>query len=112
MKLFIFEPYNWAYCGGAIGIIANTFEDAVDLIVREDRKRAIKEAKKNEWNRPKHMSPEEHVDMYKSYKSKKYFAKTTDNFKKDNYDQWLLTQIIEVKKEEKARVVSDNWNEA
>lgn len=87
MKLFIFEPYEWAYCGGAIGVIANGFKEAVDIIIKEDEKR------------------EEEDRIY----SKKHFARTPNKFKNDHYDQWLLTHVLNVS-EETSRVVFDNWN--
>jgi len=110
MKLFIFEPYSWSYCGGVIGVIANTFEEAVDLIVEEDEQRYLKEKKRIEekWkNTEKRWRP----IASRTYR-KKHFAKSPDKFKKDHYDQWLLTQTFDVPKEKKARVAFDNWNYA
>jgi hypothetical protein len=30
MKLFIFEPYGWTYCNGAIGVIAKDFDQFLE----------------------------------------------------------------------------------
>ncbi len=98
MKLFIFEPYEWAYCGGVIGIISNTFENAVGFIAEEDRKRVAEAEAKGK-------------KAYRNYK-KEYFAKTPNNFKKDHCDQWLLTHTFELSEEEETRIAFDNWNYA
>jgi len=86
--LFIFEPYEWDYCGGAIGAIAGTYVDAVNLITN------IKS-----------------TDGVKRFKSK-MFSKDKRYFKKDHYDQWLLTNTIEIVGPEQSRIVFNNWNYA
>jgi hypothetical protein len=108
MKLFVFEPYNWSYCGGVIGIIAETFEDAVAFIVEKDRQRYLEEKKwiKEKWkNTEKRWRPV----ASRTYR-KKYFAKNSTKFK-GNWDQWLLTNIIDVPNETGTRIAFDNWNE-
>lgn len=101
MKLFIFEPYEWGYCGGAIGVISDTFENAVKFILLEDQKQAGEQAKEGLYD----------MSSYVNYK-KKNFAKNTDTFKKDHWDQWLLTNTLDVPEETEERVVFDNWNYA
>ena len=96
MKLFIFEPYEWSYCGGVIGIISDTFENAVNFIVEKDRKRAIEDKTTGKV-------------AYREYR-KKYFAASSNKFKKDNWDQWLLTHTFEVPEETETRIAFDNWN--
>jgi hypothetical protein len=92
MKLFIFEPYNWDYCGGAIGVISDSFENAVDLIIETNRKLTAES------------------DRIGYEYEKEFFSETPKNFKEDHWDQWLLTEAIKVPDEEKPRVVFDNWN--
>lgn len=82
--LFVFEPYEWCYCGGAIGVIAETYDEAVELIVKSSSK-------------------------YEKYE-RKFFSKSEECFKKDHYDQWLLTDTIEVNSSEQSRIVFNNWN--
>ena len=110
MKLFIFEPYSWAYCGGVIGIIDETYEDAVNLIVEKDRQRYL-EAKKQIEEKYKSTDKRWRPIASRTYR-KKHFAKSPDEFKKDHWDQWLLTQTLEVPEEKKARVAFNNWNYA
>ena len=66
MNLYIFEPYEWAYCGGAIGIIARTFDESVETVVKNGNNR---------------------------YK-RKYFSTNTETFVNDGVNQWLLTYTI------------------
>jgi len=35
MKLFIFEPLDWAYCGGGLVISAESFGNAEALLLKE-----------------------------------------------------------------------------
>jgi len=113
MKLFIFEPYSWAYCGGVIGIIAETYEAAIDLIVGEDLVRAVEEANKEDVRKryPSNYSYDDILESLRSYR-RKHFSKLKKDFKKGHWDQWLLTQTFDVPKEKKARVAFDNWNYA
>jgi hypothetical protein len=88
MKLFVFEPYEWDYCGGAIGAIAETFDEAVDLIVESKRRR---------------------LDDFRGYE-KYHFSRNKNGFTEDHYNQWLLTTELEVSDDSKPEVVFDNWN--
>lgn len=111
MKLFIFEPHNWAYCGGAIGIISDTFENAIKLIVGEDYERALEETE-NDRLHPKYLSFKECLEMNRRYKEE-YFAKNPKKFKKGlGSDTWILTHTFGMPEGEKERVVFDNWNYA
>jgi len=108
MKLFIFEPYKWAYCGGAIGVIHHTFEDAVDLILKEDAERAKKEYKRNEDCGLTSNLNEEDLRYYK----KEYFKQNKEEFVKDGVNQWLLTNEVELsgQYDPEPEVLFDNWN--
>ena len=131
-KLFIFEPYEWSYCGGAIGVIAESFEGAINLIIEEDKKSSLVERaecrkqfehyekmlKNSELETNMRANYEYQRDMnYRRMKDPKvgrtywpkYFAKTPQKFKKDHYDQWLLTHELEVL-EKNPRILFDNWN--
>lgn len=93
MKIFIFEPYKWDYCGGGIVIIAFSFKEAVELIVKET------------------------YDPNNSYTEqqfkKEYFAKDKAEFEDVDreWDTWVLTHEIETT-EVKQRIVMINYNYA
>lgn len=112
MKLFIFEPYEWAYCGGALAIIAESYEKAVEMVIEQDKINAAEYAEHNEWQRGD-TSVEVFIDRFRTYRTH-YFGKDTVAFDatKNDWDQWLLTNSFEVNSEEKPRVVLDNWNNA
>ena len=110
MKLFIFEPYEWAYCGGAIGVVAETYEDAVEFIIENDKQRCLK-AKKRIEEKYKNTEKRWRPIVRRVYR-REYFGKSPEKFKKDQWDQWLLTQTVKVAEEEESRIVFDNWNNA
>ena len=87
-NMFIFEPYNWSYCGGAIIVVADTFEKAVIL---------AKESCEN--------GDYEDDEEYEGI-----FSQEKDDFEKDSWDQWLLTEKFVVIDHREARVVVNNWN--
>ena len=109
MKLYIFEPHEWSYCGGAIGIIAETFDEAVKIVITDDKIQAKQTAQKCKTSSlyTKNLS----VDDHRTYRSK-YFQRNSDGFKKDHSDQWLLTHKIQVTDDEQPRILFDNWNYA
>lgn len=37
MNVYVFEPYNWGYCGGAIVVVAETEQRAKELILTKQR---------------------------------------------------------------------------
>jgi hypothetical protein len=86
IKLFIFEPYDWAYCGGAVGIVAENFEQAVELAIEE-------------------FTDDEGVCDDK-------FQKTTEGFEKDHWSQWLLSDELTIIEDgpPNPRVLFCNWN--
>jgi hypothetical protein len=102
MNLYIFEPYDWDYCGGAIGIIADTFGQAVETIIAADKIQAKHKAK--EWGLSdgscRRYEPE-------------YFQRSKEVFEDEGSDQWLLTHTIPLPATYIIpRVMFDNWNDA
>jgi hypothetical protein len=87
MKLFIFEPYQWEYCGGTIVVIAENYDQAIDLLL--DIKDENGEL---EYGRD-------------------YFSTDPDDFTY-GWDQWLLSQEIELKDNLEPKVIVQNWNYA
>lgn len=84
MNLYIFEPYKWTYCGGAIGVVAEDFEKTVDLIIDNNQD----------------------SDSYRV----EYFQRTPENFRDGMWDQWLLTHDILVNPDRRPGVLFNNWN--
>ncbi len=107
MKLFIFEPYKWSYCGGAIGVLAKSFEDAVTRILVADKERAKKLANKEAWQRGL-MPMEEFINRRRTYK-RDHFSKDKRTFKNNCSGQWLLTNTMGVNLEPISRIVFANW---
>jgi len=108
MKLFIFEPYEWSYCGGAIGVIAPDFESAVDQIMKEDIEQAEEMAAKDSISH--RQTKEQKIERFRNYKPE-YFQRSPEKFKEDHYDQWLLTHEEEMSSQyDIPEVLFDNWN--
>lgn len=102
MNLYIFEPYEWDYCGGAIGVIADTFNGAIEAIIEYDRPRAERMAK--EYDLP--------VDSCRQYKPE-YFQRSTETFEENSDNQWLLNHTIHLPATYIIpRVMFNNWNYA
>lgn len=100
MTLYVFEPYDWDYCGGAIGVVARTFDEAVETIVEAERIRSAPEAK--EWGLQ--------AGSCMRYKPE-YFQRDKKVFERDESDQWLLTNEIYLSEKYIApKVLFDNWN--
>jgi len=97
MKIFIFEPYGWSYCGGACGAIAEDFDQAVQLLVE-------KFAKDNDETFP--WLQKDDCDHR--------FQKVEEGFEEDSCNQWLLTHEVTVVEEGEPnpRVLFNNWNYA
>ena len=109
MRLYIFEPYEWSYCGGAIGIIAETFDKAVEMVIVNDKIQAKREAQ--EHNTSSLHTEKMPVDNYRTYRSK-HFQRDSNVFKKDHWNQWLLTHEIQLADNEQPRILFNNWNYA
>lgn len=88
MKIFIFEPYKWDYCGGGIVVIASSYEKAVEIIVKET-----------------------YNPNFSQQFKKEYFAEDEHDFDgvDRQWDTWLLTHEIETT-EVKQRIVMINFN--
>lgn len=86
MNLYIFEPYKWPHCRGAIGVVAENFEKAVNLIIN------------SKYNQDGDSFQIEH------------FQRTPENLKEDMWDQWLLTHDIPVSPDRQPGVLFSNWN--
>ena len=89
MKIFIFEPYNWDYCGGALVVIADSYEGAIELLMQI----------KNPYNNEPEFG--EHT-----------FYKTEVKDLKERSYQWILSVEFELKGEHKPKVIINNWNYA
>lgn len=87
-NIFIFEPFNWGFCGGAIVVIANTFDQAVHL---------AREACTD-------IDDEEEI-IYDGL-----FSRDQKDMEEDYWDQWLLTGEFKVLDDKNPRVVVNNWN--
>ena len=88
-NMFIFEPYSWSHCGGAIVVIADTFKEAAIL------------AKENCTTDYDRKNGEEYDGV---------FSSETSGLKEDESGQWVLTKKFEVVDNKKHRVVVNNWN--
>jgi len=82
-NIYLFEPYDWAYCSGTIVVIAKTFKHAIILANKK---------------------------YIRSSKEKGTFSKNKKDLEKDSCNQWLLTDSLEVLDDKKPRVVISNWN--
>ena len=99
MKLFIFEPYKWNHCGGAIGVIARTFQEAVNAVIATD---------KFEVWRDMRLGSGLAMRSYRRHQ----FATDPSYFEKPRYHQWLLTHEVIVNGHDRIQVLFDNWNYA
>ncbi len=90
MKLYIFEPYKFDWCGGAIVVVAEDFEQAVDFImeIKNRHGRGLK------------------YDRSRLLKNK-------DNYSWDKsvYNQWVLTHELELAEPHDPGVIVENWND-
>ena len=87
--LFIFTPYNWDYCGGALAVIASTYDEAVDLLLeipgyRENGRLFLRE----------------------------HFSEKPESFPHEASNQWLLTSVLSLDSEyhDESKVVLVNFN--
>lgn len=90
MKIFIFEPYKWDYCGGSIVAIAKDYNSVIKLI----NKHLEKDHKRGKWSFP--------FTPHQFYK---------EDIGPEGTDQWILSEELILKDEnQKSRVVLENWN--
>jgi len=87
IKLFVFESYGCMYFGGAVGVVAENFEQAVDLAVKEFT---------NSNGACEHK-----------------FQKNINGYEEDHYSQWLLSHELTIIEDGKPnpRILFDNWHE-
>lgn len=102
MNLFIFEPHTkWGYCGGAIVVVADHFEEAIDLI------KLIKE----NWSYP----DQEFEFMFKRHN---FYSSVEDfnNLIKPPVSDiayihaWILTHQFKISDDTPKGVIVNNWN--
>ena len=93
--LFIFEPYEWFYYGGAIGVIAETFDSAVDVILEG----AVLRSKGGGYN------------SYKTYSREQFFAsKNSASVDIKFKHKWVVTHKLITIRSGPAMILFDNWN--
>ena len=93
--LFIFEPYEWFYPGGAIGVIAETFDGAVDTILAG----AVLRSKSGGYN------------SYKAYSRKQFFtSKNNASVNTEFKHKWVTTHKLITVRSGPAMILFDNWN--
>ena len=106
--LFVFEPYNWSYCGGAIGVIADSFERAIDLISAEAREQAEVRAKRQIYRLEEdNITMEELIESCMEYR-RGHFARGKEDLEGDS---WVLTNEFDVPAETTARIAFSNYHE-
>lgn len=104
MKIFVFEPFEWNYCGGAIVVIAATEQRAHELI----------------WTHEKQEKDRSNAAMAELGDKVTPFSIETDGAMfapypkiKDRYmetDRWELTGEFPLLNLESERVVTFNYN--
>ncbi len=88
-NLFVFEPFNWPRCAGAIVVIADKFKEAV-ILARDSCTTDIDRKNGDEYDG--------------------VFSQETSGLEHERRGQWLLTKKLQVIDNKKPRVISDNWN--
>ena len=88
-NMFIFEPYNWPRCVGAIVVIADKFKEAA-ILARENCT--------TDYDRK---NGEEYDGV---------FSGETSGLEDEKSGQWILTKKFEVIDNRKPRVVVNNWD--
>ena len=85
-NLYVFEPCEWEYCGGAILVIAKTFEQAIKLAAKSEV-----------------MEGSEFFGL---------FSKNEQELKERNgsCNQWLLTHKFQISDTGEPRVLVNNYN--
>lgn len=105
MKLFVFVPYQWDYCGGALGVVAEDYNEAVSILRAYRERNALYGVtcpsgyvEKNEFRHP--------------YGDRALFMQPSekDLAKKDESNQWILEYSVGVDDTSGSRIVFDNWN--
>ena len=97
MNLYVFVPYEWDYCGGAIGVVASDFDEAVEI---------IKAVKHRQPGTSEERFPYKNHLFIKPEREYEYLAK------EDSWEQWILEYECKTDDDKGPRVVFDNWNNA
>lgn len=104
LKLFIFNPGY--YREGAMGVIAESFEHAVNIIIEADRVKA-REVVRN--LRKSGITSKVAVSEYRNY-YKWHFLKTEKKLEKDDdVNYWFLAHEVELAGDHKPHVLFDSW---
>lgn len=93
MNLYIFEPYKWPYCGGAIVVLHWSLQQAIELIHKQhpNEKDPICETPKEiETVKIRYGDGSENVQGY----------------------GWLLSEVLQVSQTETPRIVAFNYQYA
>lgn len=104
MKLFVFVPYEWSYCGGALGVVAGNYDEAISIL--------------RDYCEPNSLYG---VTCASGYIEKNKFdypyakalfirQEEKDQAEHDESGQWILEYSVEVDDSNSARIVFDNWN--
>jgi len=104
MKIFIFTPFQWSYCGGAIGAVAENYDEAVSIL------RAYKEKDPLYGVECPSGYISEHEYIYPYGKALFIKPGEEDKAEVDETNQWILTYSAEVNDSHGPRIVLDNWN--
>lgn len=88
--LFVFEPYEWFYYGGAIGVIAETFDSAVSEILAS----TVLASKGN---------------RYKAYSREQFFI-SKNSITGDIKHKWFVSHKLITIRTGPVMILFDNWN--
>jgi len=91
--LFIFKPHGWLYYGGAIGVIAETFENAVDIII----------------NTGLNSAPSSKKHKYRAT-SRTQFFRSLNSVAGDANNKWVLAYELTINGTGPEMILFDNWN--
>lgn len=97
MKVWIFEPWEWDYCGGALVIAADTLEACQSLLDKQARKdNAI--SIKNSPPPAGYTREPDWQHLHDKAPTEKFIC-----------NHWLVSHVLDTT-ETKSRVMVENWN--
>jgi len=88
--LFVFEPHEWFYLGGAVGVMAETFDDAVSAMLNS----TVLSSKGNK---------------YKAYHREQFFI-SKNSIAGDIKHKWVMIHRLITNGSGPAMILFDNWN--
>jgi len=91
--LFIFKPHGWLYYGGAIGVIADTFDSAVELIINTGLT-SVPSSKRHKYRAT----------------SRTQFFRSLNSVNGDVDNKWVLTYELTINGTGPEMILFDNWN--